>query len=95
MYRIMQVKGGKSTRSEEESVRKVKWEEMVTVMELLEKKFGWEAQDGRKAYTSDESESHKSMVLGEFPPTASRRVPGTFRSVDRVTDLARRRLSYL
>jgi hypothetical protein len=65
MFRIMSVKGGKSTPAEEETVRKVKWEEMVCVMEILEEKFGWDTRDGTKAYTSDESESHKSMVLGE------------------------------
>jgi hypothetical protein len=33
-------------------------------MELLEARLGWDRQDGRGAYTRDESESHKSMVLG-------------------------------
>jgi hypothetical protein len=65
MYRIMRVKEGKAKDGEEETARTIKWEELVRVMELLENRLGWAPQDGRGAYTRDESESHKSMVLGE------------------------------
>jgi hypothetical protein len=65
MYRIMTVKSGKGSSTEEEEARAIKWKEMVSVMELLEDRLGWKAQDGTAAYTRDESESHKSNVLGE------------------------------
>jgi len=65
MYQIMRVKAGEASPAEEEEARKVKWKEVVSVMELLEVRVGWKAQDGTTAYTRDESESHKSMVLGE------------------------------
>jgi len=65
MNRIMRVKEGKSKPDEEDTVRTTKWEELVQVMTLLEDRFGWAPQNGTGAYTRDESESHKSMVLGE------------------------------
>jgi len=65
MYRIMRVKAGEASPAEEEEARAVKWKEVVSVMELLEVRVGWTSQDGTTAYTRDESESHKSMVLGE------------------------------
>lgn len=65
MYRIMRVKAGEASPAEEEEARAVKWKEVVSVMELLEVRVGWKSQDGTTAYTRDESESHKSMVLGE------------------------------
>lgn len=64
MYRIMRVKKGKSNAGEEHTARATKWEELCCVMELLEARLGWDRQDGRGAYTRDESESHTSMVLG-------------------------------
>lgn len=66
MYLIMKVKGGKGSAEDEHMARKTKWEELLCVMENLEQDYGWIPQDGRGAYTSDESESHKSMVLGEY-----------------------------
>lgn len=65
MYRIMRVKDGKGEAGEEELARKIKWAELVCVTELLEKRSGWDEQDGSRAYTRDESASHKSRVLGE------------------------------
>lgn len=67
MFRIMRVKGGKAEEGEEEEARRVKWEEVCFVMEQLEEAHGWEAVDGRKYYTPDGGEGHKSMVLGESP----------------------------
>jgi len=66
MFRIMRVKEGKSEQDEERTARTIKWEELVHVMKLLEDRLGWAKQDGTGAYTRDESESHKSMVLGKF-----------------------------
>lgn len=69
MYRIMRVKAGKETREVEQLARRIKWEELVCVMENLEKDLGWEPQDGTKAYTSDRAAAHKSMVLGKSMST--------------------------
>ena len=74
MYRIMRVKDGKSETGEEHTARIVKWEELVCIMELLEDRLGWARQDGTGAYTRDESESHKSMVLGESSRLILRRI---------------------
>jgi hypothetical protein len=74
MYRIMRVKEGKSETGEEHTARTVKWEELVCVTELLEDRLGWARQDGTGAYTRDESESHKSMVLGEPSSQIVRRI---------------------
>lgn len=49
----------------EESVRRVKWEELTRLMHALEEQHGWGEMDGREAYTRDEKPEHKSMVLGE------------------------------
>lgn len=65
MYRIMRVKAGKESTEAETIVRQTKWEELLCVMESLEKELGWAPQDGTEAYTSDRSASHQSMVLGE------------------------------
>lgn len=81
MYRIMRVKEGKAEVGEEETARKIKWDELVNVMALLEDRLGWARQDGTKAYTRDESESHKSQVLGESEVTQNHR-----------SDVCRRRL---
>lgn len=74
MYRIMRVKEGKAEKGEEHTARTTKWEELVHVMELLEDRHGWARQDGSGAYTRDESESHKSMVLGESSRPIPRRI---------------------
>jgi len=55
MYRIMRVKEGKGKAGEEETARAIKWNELICVMELLE----------------DESESHKSRVLGKCESSQS------------------------
>jgi hypothetical protein len=65
MYAIMRVKAGKASSDEEKKTKETRWEELRSVMELLEKRLGWEMVDGTKAYTSDKDPSHKSMVLGE------------------------------
>lgn len=74
MYRIMRVKAGKGgakkefrkEEEEEEEVRQVKWDELVCVMEELEKLHGWAEVDGTRFYTREDPEpGHKSMVLGE------------------------------
>jgi hypothetical protein len=76
MYRIMRVKAGGAPVEEENKAREIKWEELVCVMEMLEERFGWAPQDGRKAYTRDESESQKSMVLGESSSMKALTLPG-------------------
>lgn len=62
LYRIMAVKKGE--KEDEHEVRRIKWEELVCVMQSLEGKSGYDKMDGREAYTRDEKESHKSNVLG-------------------------------
>jgi hypothetical protein len=64
MYRIMRVKGGKAQAGEEEEARRIKWDELVYILEELEKELGWGVVDGTEAYTKDNPD-HKSMVLGE------------------------------
>lgn len=64
MYRIMRVKGGRAPAEEELLAREVRWDELLAVMEAMEKKHGWEKQDGTSAYTRDQDVSHKSRVLG-------------------------------
>jgi len=71
MYRIMRVKEGTGKAGEEETARTIKWNELICVMELLENRLGWARQDGTKAYTRDESESHKSRVLGKYESSQS------------------------
>lgn len=61
----MRVKEGKSEEDEERTARTIKWDELAHVMNLLEDRLGWAKQDGTVAYTRDESESHKSVVLGK------------------------------
>jgi hypothetical protein len=63
--RVSAVKTGKGEEGEGDSVRRVKWDELVAVFHALEDKHGWAAMDGREAYTRDEKAEHKSMVLGE------------------------------
>lgn len=64
MHRIMAIKGGKATAEEEQEIRRIKWEELCTVMEELEKLHGWGRVEGTMAYTKDEDPDHKSRVLG-------------------------------
>ena len=70
MYRIMRVKSGKLPASEqkeqEQTARRVKWDEMVCILQHLEGEHGWGVVDATKVYTRDEDPSHKSMVLGEL-----------------------------
>jgi hypothetical protein len=71
MYRIMRVKGysgkdlNEQQREEDELARRIKWDELVFVMESLEEEYGWVEVEGTDVYTKDEDPSHKSMVLGE------------------------------
>lgn len=61
MYRIMRAKDGKENSGK---ARRIRWEELVCVLERLELHLGWEVVEGTDAYTKDE-DSHKSRVLGE------------------------------
>jgi hypothetical protein len=89
VFAVAEARTGTSTH-QEESVRRVKWDELVTVMRALEGMHGWAPMDGREAYTKDKEESHKSRVLGTsrvtFNLTDRRRVQ-IFRQ-GRVQDLS-------
>lgn len=68
MYDIKAVHEQKSTAKDQEQekrCREIRWKELVAIFDKLEEKFGWEQTDGRQYYTKDESEGHKSNVLGE------------------------------
>ena len=67
MRKIQKVLHQKKTdrdEKEETEAKEIKWKELVCILDVLEKKFGWEEMDGSNAYTHDEDPSHKSMVLG-------------------------------
>lgn len=63
---IMRIKAGDATAEEELQARKSRWQELISVLEYLEKKFGYERVEGTSVYTRDETESHKSRILGQF-----------------------------
>jgi hypothetical protein len=84
MYRIMRVKAGEETPEAENKARQIKWEELICVMEHLERMVGWAPQDGTQTYTSDAAASHKSRVLGESKHTIHDLIAGEgYRTFDK------------
>lgn len=64
MYRIQRLKSGvEKSKEEDEKARRIKWEELTSIMKSLEKEHGWGAVDGTKFYTKDEDPSHQSLVM--------------------------------
>lgn len=58
--------GDADLKRKDEEARKEKWEELVCIMQELEKLHGWKEVDGSQYYTKDEDPSHKSNVLGKL-----------------------------
>lgn len=68
MYKIMKIHSQKPQEKDmklDEEVRKVRWDELVCILEELERTHGWKQVDGTEYYTKDDDPSHKSMVLGK------------------------------
>lgn len=66
IQKVLHQKAADRDEKEETEAKEIKWKELVCILDVLEKKFGWEEMDGSKAYTHDDDPSHKSMVLGEY-----------------------------
>ena len=64
MYRVKRIKDGEEkSKDEDTKARRIKWEELTSIMKSLEKEHGWERVDGTKYYTKDEDPSHQSLVM--------------------------------
>lgn len=64
MYRVKRLKDGEEKDpAEDKKARRIKWEELTSIMESLEKEHGWGAVDGTRFYTKDEDPSHQSLVM--------------------------------
>lgn len=64
MYRVKRIKEGtEKDQAEDVKARKIKWEELTSIMKSLEKEHGWESVDGTQFYTKDEDPSHQSLVM--------------------------------
>ena len=63
---VLYEKNSEKDKVLEEEMRRVRWKELVCILEALEREVGWAEVDGTLAYTKEAPSSHKSMVLGRF-----------------------------
>jgi hypothetical protein len=64
MYRVKMLKEGTEKDSaEDKKARRIKWEELTSIVESLEKAHGWGSVDATQFYTKDEDPSHQSLVM--------------------------------
>lgn len=64
MYRVKGIKEGTEKSPEEDKkARRIKWEELSSILKSLEKEHGWDSVDGTQFYTKDEDPSHQSLVM--------------------------------